>query len=56
MDVSDENIYARNAAEDIAPTAETVAIDFGTKKHCSGMGGRRGLYRDCASWGIWFEG
>ncbi len=31
VDVSDENIYARNAAEDIAPTAETVAIDFGTK-------------------------
>jgi len=29
--VSKEMIYARNAADDIAFTAETVAIDFGTK-------------------------
>lgn len=31
VDVSGENIYARNAADDLAPDAETVAVDFGTK-------------------------
>ena len=31
VDVSSENIYARNAADDLAPDAETVAVDFGTK-------------------------
>jgi len=31
IDVSSENIYARNPADDMSPTAETVAIDFGTK-------------------------
>lgn len=31
VDVSKENIYARNAADDLAPDAETVAVDFGTK-------------------------
>lgn len=31
VDVSKENIYARNAADDLAPAAETVAVDFGTK-------------------------
>ncbi len=30
-DVSDKDIYARNAAEDIASSAEMVAVDFGTK-------------------------
>lgn len=31
VDVSKENFYARNAADDLAPDAETVAVDFGTK-------------------------
>lgn len=31
VDVSKEKIYARNAADDLASAAETVAIDFGTK-------------------------
>lgn len=31
VNVSGENIYARNAADDLAPAAETVSVDFGTK-------------------------
>lgn len=31
VDVSGEDIYARNAADDLAPPAETVSVDFGTK-------------------------